>query len=210
MATRPDRSPRGLVVPVVGLVVVLALCAGLVLAWDRVNPFGPSREDRTGEALVTRISDLSEYHAASGHYEVVVDIAEDDQGWVPDVIDGDRVLYVGKGEVDAIVDLGDVGDRVTIDEEASSATIHLPAPTIADPTLDLEESYVASHDQGIATRFDGSQLEVEAQRRAVEQIRTAAGREDMLLDRAEANTTDMLTALFESAGYEHVTVTYDE
>ena len=124
-----------------------------------LNPFSAKTVDRTGPSVLKSLTDLSEYHAASAHYETVVDIQEDN-GFLPDVLSGERVLYVGKGDVDAVVDFGDLDERrVDLSKNGTSVTIRLPAPTVDKPVLDLENSYVASHDEGIINKFRGSDLE---------------------------------------------------
>lgn len=97
----------GLVTSVVGVVVLLAVLAGAVgmlAGWrPSLNPFRVETVDRTGSPVLKSLTDLSEYHAASAHYETVVDLDRDTNN-LPDWVSGERVLYVGKGDVDAIVD----------------------------------------------------------------------------------------------------------
>jgi len=140
----------------------------------------------------------------------VVDIEKDDS-FLPDALSGERVLYVGKGDVDAVVDFGELdGRRVDPSEDGKSVTVRLPAPTVDKPVLDLENSYVVNHDEGLINRFKGSELEREAQLKAVDQMTTAATGEDTLIDLAKTNTTAMLRGLFSSLGYTRITITFDE
>jgi len=175
-----------------------------------LNPFEEKTVDRTGPSVLKSLTDLSEYHAASAHYETVVDLEIDNEN-LPDWISGERVLYVGKGDVDAVVDFGELDERrVVLSEDGTSVTIRLPAPTADPPVLDLKNSYVANHDEGLINRFSGSELEREAQLKAVEQMTTAATGEGMLIDPAKENTTAMLRGLFGSLGYTDITITFDE
>ena len=100
---------------------------------------------------------------------------------------------------------------VEVSEDRRTIDISLPAPTLDEPTLDLETSYVVDHDRGITDRFTGSDIETEAQQKAVDQMRAAAGADgdNQLTQRAEQNTTAMLESLFGAAGFEAVTVTYE-
>ena len=201
------------------VLVVLAIGAAQVpgAVGDKVgdflvslNPFDEKTVDRTGPSVLKSLTDLSEYHAASGHYETVVDIEKDDS-FLPDALSGERVLYVGKGDVDAVVDFGELdGRRVDPSEDGRSVTVRLPAPTVDKPVLDLENSYVVNHDEGLINRFKGSELEREAQLKAVDQMTTAATGEDTLIDLAKTNTTAMLRGLFSSLGYTRITITFDE
>ena len=197
------------------LLLALVTCviagASLLAGWrPSLNPFGEETIDRTGPSVLKSLTDLSEYHAASAHYETVVDL-EEDTSYLPDWVSGERVLYVGKGDVDAVVDFGELDERrVVLAEDGASVTIRLPAPTAGQPVLDLEHSYVADHDEGLVDRFSGSELEREAQLRAVEQMTAAATGEGMLIDRAKENTSAMLRSLLGSLGYTDVTITFDD
>ena len=146
-------------------VVLLAVVGGFSLVTDwrpSLNPFAEEEVDRTGPSVLESLTEISEYHAASAYYETVVDL-ERDTRFVPDWISGERVLYVGKGDVDAIVDFSELDSRrVRVSEEDGAVTVRLPRPTVGEPTLDLEDSYVVSLDRGIANRFRGSDLEQEA------------------------------------------------
>lgn len=195
-------------------VMIAAVVAGVMLlltAWKpALNPFTEETVDRTGPAVLQSLTDISEYHAASAHYEVVVDL-ENDVKWVPGWLGGERVLYVGKGDVDAIVDFGELDERrVTLSEDGTSVAVRLPAPTVDAPVLDIEGSYVADHDEGFANKFQGSELQHEAQLKAVEQITAAANSADTLTSLAKENTTGMLKGLFGSLGYADVTITFDD
>ena len=65
--------------------------------------------------------------------------------------------------------------------------------------------------RGIADRFQGSDIERRAQRKAVEQMIAAAeGGDSGMVERAETNTTAMLEALFTAAEFETVAVTFAE
>ena len=203
----------GLVTSAVGAIVIVAVligAVGMIAGWRPSNPFGEKNVDRTGPSVLQSLNDLSEYHAASAYYETVVDL-EGEASRLPDWLKGERVLYVGKGDVDAVVDFGELDERsVNVSEDRTSVTVKLPAPTIAKPELDLATSYVVEHDQGIVNRFKGSDVERRAQLKAVEQMTAAANGEDQLTDRAKENTSAMLRGLFGSLGFTNITITFDE
>lgn len=214
--TRVRSAPQvlgsvGAAVAVVVVVALVATAVALLAGWrPSLNPFRHEAVDRTGPAVLKSLNDLSEYHAASGHYETVVDLGNATR-YLPDILSGERVLYVGKGDVDAVVDFGRLDrDRVVVSQDGTAVTVRLPAPTVDQPTLDLEHSYVANHEQGLVNRFKGSDLERQAQLRAVQQMTSAAVGNGELAERARQNTTAMLRALFGAAGFTSVTVTYDE
>ncbi|CAL9660969.1 hypothetical protein SUDANB176_06998 [Streptomyces sp. enrichment culture] len=210
----PARAP-GWVKALITLVLLLAvLFAGIRLS---VLPglkdlFGTETRDRSGPALLESVRDISRYDAASGNFQVVVDL-EKDTRFLPDAIRGSRTLYVGAGTVDAYVDLGGLDeDDVRVDDDRTSATLRLPHARLGTPALDPERSYAVSKQRGLLDRLgdlfsDNPGGEQAVQRLAVRHIGDAA-KESGLTARAEANTTEMLEGLLRSLGFEEVRVTY--
>ena len=208
----PSLSALLRVLLLVVIVAVVAIVAKIVLGGGlpSLNPFSEKTDDRTGPSVIRSLNDLSEYRAVTAHQEVVVDL-EKGNTRLPAWLSGDRVIYIGKGDVDAIVDFGELDERrVSVSEEDRSVTIRLPAPTVGRTVLDVRNSYVVDHDKGITTRFKGSDLEHEAQVRAVEQMSTDAAREGEIIERAKQNTTAMLRGLLGALGFTSITVTFDE
>ncbi|KMS92571.1 hypothetical protein ACZ91_03775 [Streptomyces regensis] len=197
------------------LVLVLAvLFAGIRLA---VLPgikdlFGTDTHDRSGPALLKSIQDMSRYDAASGNFQVVVDLDKDAK-FLPDAIRGTRTLYVGAGTVDAYVDLGRVGEKdVTVNGDRTSATIRLPHARLGRPALDPDHSYAVSKQRGLLDRLgdlfsDNPNSEQAVQQLAVRHIGDAA-RTSGLTARAERNTTGMLQGLLRSLGFTEVRIEY--
>ncbi|KAB2976335.1 DUF4230 domain-containing protein [Streptomyces sp. SS1-1] len=173
---------------------------------------GTETQDRSGPALLRSIQDMSRYDAASGNFQIVVDL-EKDAKFLPDAIRGTRTLYVGAGTVDAYVDLGKVGDDdVTVNEDRTSATLRLPHAVLGTPALDPDRSYAVSKQRGLLDRLgdlfsDNPNSEQAVQKLAVRHIGDAA-KKSGLTARAEKNTTDMLQGLLHSLGFEEVKVTY--
>ncbi|MET8448139.1 DUF4230 domain-containing protein [Streptomyces sp. NPDC005209] len=200
---------------VTALVLVLAVFfAGIRLA---VLPglkdlFGTETHDRSGPALLKSIKDISRYDAASGAFQVVVDL-EKDAKYLPDAIRGTRTLYVGAGSVDAYVDLGRLGERdVTVGGDRTSATLRLPHARLGKPALDADHSYTVSKQRGLIDRLgdlfsDNPNSEHAVQQLAVRHIGEAA-KDSGLTARAETNTTNMLEGLLRSLGFTEVKVTY--
>lgn len=196
------------------VLVLVVLFAGLRLA---VLPglrdlFGTETHDRSGPALLTSIQDMSRYDAATGNFQVVVDL-EKDAKYLPDAIRGTRTLYVGAGTVDAYVDLGTLGEKdVTVNGDRTSATLRLPHAALGKPALDPDHSYAVSKQRGLLDRigdiFSGNPNSEQAvQKLAAKHIGEAA-KDSHLTSRAEANTTSMLKGLLHSLGFEEVTVSY--
>ncbi|MET7289537.1 DUF4230 domain-containing protein [Streptomyces sp. NPDC005573] len=212
---RPLRRMPGWAKAVAALVLVLVvLFAGIRLA---VLPgikdlFGTESHDRSGPALLKSIQDMSRYDAASGNFQVVVDL-EKDAKYLPDAIRGTRTLYVGAGTVDAYVDLGQLGDKdVTVDGDRTTATLRLPHARLGKPALDPDRSYAVSKQRGLLDRIgdlfsDNPNGEQAVQKLAVKHIGEAA-HDSELTARAETNTTGMLQGLLRSLGFKEVRVTY--
>ncbi|MEU5445992.1 DUF4230 domain-containing protein [Streptomyces griseofuscus] len=212
---RPPRRMPGWAKAVAALVVVLAvLFAGIRLA---VLPgvkdlLGTETHDRSGPALLKSIDDMSRYDAASGNFQVVVDL-EKDAKYLPDALRGTRTLYVGAGTVEAYVDLGRVGEKdVTVNKDRTSATLRLPHARLGRPALDADHSYAVSKQRGLLDRLgdlfsDNPDSEHAVQKLAVSRIGEAA-KGSGLTARAESNTTDMLEGLLHSLGFKDVHVTY--
>ncbi|MBB4905016.1 DUF4230 domain-containing protein [Actinophytocola algeriensis] len=185
------------------VVVVVAALMWLVAQVPALNPFTTETKDRTGPALLQSVRDLSQYHAAEGDFQVVVDV-EHDVAWVPGFIAGSRALFVAHGSVSAYIDFGTLSDEaLTVDEERKTVEVRLPDPKLAKPNIDQEHTYLYSQDRGAWDRVK-SLFEESDQREfyvlAEKRIGDAA-KEAGLTVRAERNTRQMLTGMFTSLGY---------
>jgi hypothetical protein len=196
------------------LLLLLLLARTLNVLPQLSNPFGTETKDRTGPVLLKSIQDMSRYEAASGSFQVVVDLDKDAE-FLPDAVRGNRTLFVGKGSVGAYVDLGDVGeDAVKVGKDRKSASVTLPPARLEKPALDADRSYAVTKERGILDRLgdvfsDNPGDEREVHQLAVRHIGDAARQSD-LEDRAEKNTRNMLRELLRSLGYEKVTVRFTD
>lgn len=214
-AERPARRFPGWAKVVTGIVLVLVVMfAGIRLSLlpGLRDFFGTETHDRSGPALLESIQDMSRYDAASGNFQVVVDL-EKDAKYLPSAIRGTRTLYVGAGTVDAYVDLGKVaGPDVQVNDDRTTAVLNLPHAQLGSPALDPDHSYAVSKQRGLLDRigdlFSGNPNSEQAvQKLAVQHIADAA-KQSGLTARAETNTTDMLKGLLRSLGFKEVTVSY--
>ncbi|MEU1472916.1 DUF4230 domain-containing protein [Streptomyces sp. NPDC005761] len=210
----PGRMPGWAKVVTAFVLVLAVLFAGIRLA---VLPgikdlLGTETTDRSGPALLKSIKDMSRFDAASGNFQVVVDL-EKDAKYLPDAVRGSRTLYVGAGTVEAYVDLGKVGrNDVTVNDDRTSATLRLPHAQLGRPALDVEHSYAVSKQRGLLDRLgdlfsDNPNGEHAVQKLAVSHIGEAA-KGSGLTTRAESNTTSMLEGLLHSLGFKEVHVSY--
>jgi hypothetical protein len=197
------------------LVIVLVLVVGMPLLWRWLGtPFSTTKVDRSAPPVLVQLRDLAEYHAASGDFEVLVDV-EKDVSWLPSALAGERVFFVGVGSVDAMVDFTTLGDEaVQMNDERTEVTINLPAPTLGKPVVDPSRSEVANRDRGLINRLSGiftdnPTSETELYLLAGEKMGEAATASD-LQQRAEDNTRNMLYSLMKSLGFEKVNVRFVE
>ncbi|WP_283137295.1 DUF4230 domain-containing protein [Rhizohabitans arisaemae] len=206
------RMRRRLVIAVVSLVVAIAVILGLGLAVAWWSPFGESTVDRSQPVLLESIRNLSRYEAATGSFQVVVDL-EKDAAWLPDAIKGNRTLFVGAGGVDAYVDFsGIAGDGLKVSADRRTAELRLPRAQLEKPSLDNERSYVVAQQRGLIDRFQDLLAGSPADQRelyllAEKKINDAALASD-LRRRAEENTKSMLGNLLRSLGFTSVTVVF--
>ncbi|MPZ89252.1 MAG: DUF4230 domain-containing protein, partial [Nitriliruptorales bacterium] len=189
------RPPYGLLVLLIVLAgTAAALFAGVSAARNLLpdlpefrNPFTaePETVDRSQPAVLQAIEDLSEYRAATGHLQVIVDLEQEIEG-LPPFLRGERTLFVAVGTVDASVDLSQVGgDAVTVSEDRESVTLRLPPPTMGDASIDPERSYVFDRRRGLLDRLGGVFSENPTSERelylvAEEQMQEAAAETDLL------------------------------
>jgi hypothetical protein len=179
------------------------------------NPFGTETVDRTGPAVLKSIENLRDFRAASGHFEVIVDV-EEDARFVPAKIKGERVLFVAIGSVDAGVDFRGLEDgAVDVSDDGKGVSLELPPATFREPELDLERSYVYDRDRGAIDRLqslfgDDAGTERELYPLAEEKLANAARDGSGLLARAERNTRLMLEGLLRSLGFTRVDVRFSE
>ena len=218
---RRRQLPRTLVAALV--VGVLVICSAVALnittgALEKLNPFrnGVVQQrniDRSGPVVLKAITDLGDFRAASGYYELVVDVEKDIKP-VPSFLAGQRVLFIAAGTVEVGVDLRGLGaGSVVVNDARTSATITLPKPTLSEPSLDVERSYVYSQQRGLIDRLgdvfgDNAADQQKLYEKASERLAEAASRTDELSTRGETNTRSMLQGLLRSLGFTDVTINF--
>ena len=213
----PQPQPRRQSLPIWTLIGLLV--AGAVVWWllsnlfnfSFDNPFRTETVDRSSPAVLKAIQDLEQLRAASGHFEVIVDV-EKDTRFVPAVIRGERVLFVAVGTVDAGVDLGGL-DEDAVDVRGRRATIDLPAARLLAVRVNPERSYVYDRDRGLIDRVasvfqDSPTGERQLYSLAEDKLVAAARGGSGLLARAERNTRSTLTALLRALGFQQIAVRF--
>ena len=214
---RPPRRrlPAGAIaVGVVLLVVLLAVSSlGSLRLWPSFpNPFGARETDRSQPVLLKAIEDLAVFKAATGNFQVVVDLEKGSRG-IPLVIKGERTLFVAGGSVDAEVDFSALDERaITVSADGARVEIPLPRARLTQARVDPAQSQVFSRERGLLDRLgsvlsDNPTSERELYQLAQAKMQAAAAQSD-LRDRAERNTRAMLESMLRSLGYTDVTVTF--
>jgi hypothetical protein len=214
---RPPRRrlPAGVVGGVVLLLIVLLVASSLggLRLWPSFpNPFATRQVDRSQPVLLKAIEDLAVYKAASGSFQVVVDLEESSRG-IPLLIKGQRTLFVAGGSVDAEVDFSSLKDgAIKVSPDGERVEITLPRARLTQARVDPEQSRVFSRERGLLDRLgsvlsDNPASERELYQLAQAKMQAAAAQSD-LVARAEQNTRAMLVSMLRSLGYRDVTVTF--
>ena len=209
--TPPERHRRWWPLAIILLMLVTLLGAGARLTWTWPGP-SPDPIDRGGPALLRTLHDLGRYPAASGDFQVIVDL-EKDAPFLPDAIKGTRTLYVGTGGVDAYVDFGRLAaDAVTVSPGGETVTVRVPRARLGETTVDPARSYVVAQRRGLIDRLeeflssspqDQRELHLAAERKIAEAA-AASG----LLQRAEHNTRALLEGMLKALGFTTVIVEF--
>ena len=201
------------VAAVAGMALLVPAGLGVSDAIERwTTPPSTQTIDHSPAPLLLAMRDMAEYHAASGTYQVLVDV-EHETPYVPSAISGERTTLFATGTVDAQVDLSKLGpEAVAVSPDRRSATITLPAPTLAPATIDPAQSRIVGRERGLAQRIgdaieDNPRDDSELYQLANTKLDAAAAQSD-LTTRAGDNTRAMLTGLAQSLGYESVTVNF--
>jgi hypothetical protein len=194
------------------LVVAVAGLSGLRLWPSFPNPFATRQFDRSQPVLLKSIQDLAVYKAASGSFQVVVDLEESTRG-IPLAIKGQRTLFVAGGTVDAEVDFSGLKQgAIKVSPDGQRVEITLPRARLTPARVDPDQSRVFARERGVLDRLgsvlsDNPTSERELYRLAQAKMQAAAAQSD-LQARAEQNTRAMLQSMLRSLGYRDVTVTF--
>jgi hypothetical protein len=218
---QPGRSRRSRSIGrLTGLVAVVAAAAiALVLALSTVhllpqfrNPFAETTVDRSSPVLLKSISSLSRYEAASGSFQVVVDLSQR-TSWLPSFVEGTQTLFVGDGTDIAFVDFSKLkGNAIKVSRNRTAVTITVPAARLEPAVLNVRRSYVFAQQQGVLNRignfFSGNPNSQHQVYVAAPQKIQVAARRSPLLTQAQRNTRSMLTGLLRSLGFRQVTIVF--
>jgi hypothetical protein len=195
------------------VLIVVALVGSAIHLFPQLrNPFAETTTERSGPVLLTSIQQLSRYEAASGTFQVVVDISSG-SSFLPGFLEGSDTMFIGVGTDNAYVDFSHLkGNAIQVSSDRLSATITLGHAKLEPANLDVKQSYVYAQQQGLFTRVNqflsGNPNSQQAlYELAQRQIQGAAAKSELLAD-AERNTKTMLTSLLQSLGFHSITVNF--
>ncbi|WP_245778385.1 DUF4230 domain-containing protein [Lentzea xinjiangensis] len=184
---------------------VLIILGSAVFVFGLMRPFGGDETiDRSQPAMLKSVRDLSQYHAAAGEFQVVLDI-ENDVKWVPSALAGERTLFVAAGSVNAFVDFGSLkDDGLVVSPDGKTVELRLPKPQLDKPNMHHDRSYVFSQERGLINDLQALAGPPDQQRFyvAAEAKLAEAAKSSELLKRAEDNTRVMLTGMLQSLGFQ--------
>jgi hypothetical protein len=205
-------SLAGIVGAIAAVLVLIVVLSAVHLLPQLRNPFAQTTTVRSEPVILKSITQLSRYEAASGSFEVVVDISKK-TSLLPSFLAGSETLFVGEGTDIAYVDFSQLkGQAIKMNADRTSVTVTLPKADLEPAVLNPSQSYVFAEQQGLFNRvgnfFSGNpnsqqQVYILAQQK----IQTAA-RQSPLLNEAQKNTQNMLDGMLTSLGFSHVTVTF--
>jgi hypothetical protein len=119
------------------------------------------------------------------------------------LLTGEKILLVAVGEVEAGVDLADLGEN-DVQIDCDHVAIRLPEPEVLSSSLDEEKTAVYDRDRGLLSFLQpDDQLAEEARDEAVRRVEEAA-RENGILDQAKSNAEDSIRSFVTTLGFEEV------
>jgi hypothetical protein len=211
------RMPRvgslaGIVGAVAAVLVLIVVLSAVHLLPQLRNPFAQTTTVRSQPVILKSITELSRYEAASGSFEVVVDLTKR-TSLLPAFLAGSETMFIGQGTDIAFIDFSQLKSQaITMNANRTAVTVALPKARLEPAMLNVAQSYVYAQQQGLFDRignfFAGNpnsqqQVYVLAQQK----IQTAA-QQSPLLTEAQKNAEGMLDGMLTSLGFQHVTVTF--
>ena len=205
-------SLAGIAVAAAAAGILIVVLSAVHLLPQLRNPFAETTAVRSEPVILKSITELSRYEAASGSFEVVVDLTQR-ASLLPSFLEGSQTLFVAQGTDIAFVDFSGLKSQaIKVSPDRTSVTVSLPKAQLEPAVLDVSQSYVYAQQQGLFNRignfFSGNpnsqqQVYILAQQK----IQTAA-RQSQLLSEAQKNTEGMLDGMLTSLGFQQITVTF--
>ena len=202
----------GIVAAIVAVLVLILVLSAVHLLPQLRNPFAETTTVRSQPVILKSITNLSRYEAASGSFQVVVDLTKR-SSLIPSFLEGSETLFIGQGTDIAFIDFSQLKSQaITMNANRTAVTVALPKAQLEPAVLNVSQSYVYAQQQGLFNRignfFSGNpNSQQQVYQIAQGKIETAARQSPLLAD-AQKNTEGMLTGMLTSLGFQHVTVTF--
>lgn len=201
-----------IVATVVSVIVLVVVLSAVHLLPQLRNPFAETTTVRSQPVILKSITALSRYEAASGSFEVVVDLTKR-ASLLPSFLEGSETLFVAQGNDIAYIDFSGLKSQaITMSANRETVTVSLPKAQLEPAVLDVNQSYVVAQQQGLFNRignfFSGNPNSQQQVYQAAQQKIQTAAQQSPLLTEAQKNTAGMLTGMLTSLGFQHVTVTF--
>ncbi|MGH3148234.1 MAG: DUF4230 domain-containing protein [Rubrobacter sp.] len=192
--------------------VIVCVSVGLGIGISRLDfaqaipILGPLLEERpsrttSGPVVVEGVRELDQL--ATVRWTESVPVTRQSGGDVLDrLFSGEEVLVIATGEVEAGVDLAEIG-KDDLGVEGDTVTMRLPEPEILSSSLDEEKTRVYDRDFSPLNVRPDDDLVEEARARAVQKVEETA-LENGILDTAEANAQDSIRAFVTTLGFREV------
>jgi uncharacterized protein DUF4230 len=202
----------GLVAAVAATAILLLTASAVRLLPQLRNPFGETTTVRNGPVLLKSITQLSRYEAASGSFQVVVDLTKH-ASLMPSFIEGSQTLFIGQGTDIAFVDFSQLRSRaIRVSPDRTAVQVRLPPARLEPAALNVRQSYVYAQQQGLLDRignfFAGNPNNQQQVYILAQQQIGAAARRSQLITEAQKNTRNMLDGMLRSLGFRQITVTF--
>ena len=193
------------------LIVVLSVALGVAISrfdfMARIPVVGPflfeeqPARTTTSPVVVEGIRELNQLATVRWTESVLITRESGGTGF-EQLFSGERILLVAVGEVEAGVNLADMGeDDVQVDGDR--VAIRLPEPEILSTSLDEDETSVYDREFGPLNLRPDDELVEEARGEAEDEIERAAQEND-ILDYARRNAEDSIRAFATTLSFEEV------
>jgi len=202
----------GLLAAIIAVIVLVVVLSAVHLLPQLRNPFAQTTTVRSEPVILKSITELSRYEAASGSFEVVVDLTKR-TSLLPSFIAGSETLFIGEGTDIAYIDFSQLKSQaIKTSADRTTVSVALPKAQLEPAVLNVSQSYVYAEQQGLFNRignfFSGNpNSQQQVYELAQQKIQTAA-QQSPLLAQAQKNTAAMLDGMLTSLGFQHVTVTF--
>ena len=193
------------------VIVVLSVGLGVGISRfdfaERVPLIGPLLQERparttTSPVVVEGIRDLDQLATVRVTESIIVTRESASDNALDRLFSGEKVLLVASGNVEAGVDLSEIGDN-DVRVENDTVTLRLPDPEVLSTNLDEDNTRVYDRDYSLLNLRPDDDLVEEARATAEDRIGTAA-RENGILDTAETNAENSIRTLVEALGFKEV------